>query len=239
MNIADINTEARALVDATTTSYAAPLLLVRVNTAMEEIASLILNADGRWQWDDANNVDYPSGVAGLQTMTNGTQAYSIDTTFIKILGVSVKAANGIWRKLIPFDPDDLTNPLLDKSQFLNVSGLPYYYDLTASYVNLYPPPDNGVSVTLTNGLKIYAQRTAQLFTAADVTTGTKVPGFPSIFHSLVAYMAALPYAQAYKPARVQFIMEEIARKKADMTMFFSKRDKDERHVLTPKPIIFK
>ncbi len=239
MTIADINTETRDLVDATTTSYPAPLLLIRTNTAVEEIVDRILTADGRWQFDDANNVDYPGGVAVLSTMTNGTKNYAIDTTLIQVEGVSVLAANGIWRKLIPFDPDDLTNPLLDRAQFLNVSGLPYYYDLHGSYVSLYPAPDNGVSVTLTNGLKIYGKRTAQLFTSAEVTTGTKVPGFASPFHSLISYKAALPYAVKFKPARVQFIVAEIARKTSELIAFYGKRNKDERHLMTNKPIIYK
>lgn len=239
MNITDIQIEARALVDADTTSYAAPLMLVRNNTAIEEIWALALTADGRWQLDDRNNVDYPDGVAIISTLVNGTKSYAVDISLIKVEGVSVLGANNIWRKLIPFDPDDLVNPLFDRTQFMNVSGMPYYYDLHGSYISLYPAPDNGVSVTLTNGLKIYGQRTAQLFTAAEVTTGTKVPGFPSPFHSLIAYMSALPYAMAYKPARVQFLMSEIARKKAELVAFFSKRNKDERHILTAKPIVFK
>lgn len=240
MTIADIQTEARALIDADTTSYPAALLLIRTNTAMEEIANLILTADGRWQWDDANNVDYPGGVAGLQTMTSGTSSYPIDTTFIRVLGVSVKSVGGLWRKLLPFDPDDLEvefGPWMDKAEFLKTAGYPYYYDLTGSYVNLYPPPDNGLTVTLTSGLKIYAQRTAQLFTSAEVSTGTKVPGFASQFHSMVAYMSALPYAMQYKPERVQFLVAEIARKKKELVEFYGKRDKDERAAITMAPII--
>lgn len=239
MNIANIQIETRALVDADTTSYPAPLILIRNNTAIEEIWVTALTADGRWQLDDANNVDYPDGVAIVSTLVNGTKSYAVDTSLIKVEGISALGANNVWRKLIPFDPDDLVNPLFDRTQFMNVSGMPYYYDLHGQYASLYPAPDNGISVTLTNGLKIYGQRTAQLFTAADVTTGTKVPGFPSPFHSLIAYMSALPYAQAYKPARVPFLVSEIARKKAELVAFFSKRDKDERHILTAKPIVFK
>lgn len=214
-------------------------MLIRNNTAMEEIWVTALTADGRWQLEDANNTDYPGGVAILSNLVASTKNYAVDVSLIEVEGVSVLGANGIWRKLLPFDPDDLTNPLLDRAQFLNVAGNPYYYDLHGSYVSLYPAPDNGISVTLTNGLKIYGKRTAQLFTSAEVSTGTKVPGFPSPFHSLISYMSALPYAMAYKPARVQFIASEIARKKAELVSFFSRRDKDERHILSPKQIVYK
>lgn len=237
MTISDINVEARALVDADTTSYSAALLLIRVNTAMEEIARILLEASGRWQWDDTNNSDYPNGVAVLSNLTNGTQNYAIDTSLIKIDGVSIKDSAGNYYKLIPFDPEDLKavyGPLFDRTMFLNTSGKPLYYDVHGAYVSLYPAPDNGVSVTLTSGLKVYGERTAALFTSAEVSTGTKVPGFASPFHSLVSYMAALPYAQAYKPTRVQFLMAEITRKKMELAKFYSKRDVDERHVMTMK-----
>ena len=69
MNIADIQTETRALVDADTTSYPAPLLLIRNNTAYEEIIGDILEADGRWQWDDTNRTDAPQGTANLVFVT--------------------------------------------------------------------------------------------------------------------------------------------------------------------------
>ncbi len=206
---------------------------------MEEIAGLILGADGRWDFDDTNNTDFPEGTANL---VSGQKDYSLDTTYIKVLGVSILGSSGVWRKLLPFDPDDLApvyGPLMDRAQFLSSSGNPLYYDLHGNSIILYPAPDNGVSVTLTAGLKVYAQRTAQLFTSAEVTTGTKVPGFPSIFHSLISYKAALPYAMAYKPERVQFITAEIMRKTKDLVGFFSKRDKDERQILSMKGIVYK
>lgn len=254
MNIANVQTESRALVDADTTSYPAALMLIRNNTAMEEIAGWILDADGRWQWDDNNNVDYPNGVAGLGTLVSAQQGYSItaiDAAIIKILGVSVKDKAGIWHKLDPFDPDDLggsssargiTGPLFgygpyfDKAEFFKTPGLPVLYDLTGNSVVLYPAPDAGISVTLASGLKVYAQRTAQVFTSAEVTTGTKLPGFASPWHSLVSYMSALPYAMSYKKDRVQFLMAEIARKKKELIAFYAKRDKDERTIMTPKRI---
>ena len=247
-SISDIQTEARALVDADTTSYPAALMLIRNNTAMEEIAGLILGADGRWDWDDTNNTTFPEGTT---TLVSAQQDYALDTTYLKLIGVSIKDNAGIWHKLQPFDPADLggastasaiTGPLFgygpqfDRAEFFKTPGRPVLYDLHANSIVLYPAPDNGISVTLSAGLKVYAQRTAQLFTSAEVTTGTKVPGFASPWHSLVAYMSALPYAMAYKPERVQFIMAEIMRKKKELVAFYSKRDKDERSVMTMKKI---
>lgn len=233
MTIADIQTEARALVDADTTSYPAALMLIRNNTSMEDIAADILDADGRWQWDDTNRTDLPIGTT---TLVNGQSDYAFDTTHLKILGVSVKDKDGTFIKLEPIDTDDMGD--IDRSQFYPTSGLPGYYDKIGNSVFLYPAPDNGVSVTLSAGLKVYFQRTADLFTSAQVTTGTKVPGFASPFHILVAYMSALPYAQSYKKDRVPMIMEYIRNKREELKKFYSKRDKEERAIMTGKKILY-
>ncbi len=259
MNIANIQTETRALVDADTVSYPAALMLIRNNTAMEKVADIILGADGRWQWDDTNNADYPDGVAILSNLVSAQKSYAIDTSLIKVRGVSILNQSGLWRKLLPFDADtDLNNsstplsfiplvnfgPTMDRAEFLKTPSAPQFYDVEGNYTRLYPPPDNGISVTLTNGLKIYGQRTAQLFTSAEVTTGTKVPGFASQFHHIIAYLSALPYAQSYKKDRVPMIQQEIIKVMGDpdrgvtgaLARFYGKRDKDFRPVMTTRKI---
>ena len=180
-SIADINTFARFLCDADTTSYTAANLLITINQAYEEVVAKILNADGRWQWDDTNRTDLPIGTT---TLVNGQQDYAFDTTHLKIIGVSVKDNSGNFYKLDPIDPNDITG---DRTEYLETAGRPLYYDKIGNSVFLYPKPDNGVSVTLAAGLKVYFQRTADIFTSEQVTTGTKVPGFASPFHMLLAY----------------------------------------------------
>lgn len=235
MTIADINTFARFLCDADTTSYTAANLLITVNQAYEEVIVKILDADGRWQWDDTNRTDLPIGTT---TLVNGQQDYAFDTTHLKILGVSVKDVNGNFYKLQPIDTDDIGGDI-DRTEFLETAGRPLYYDKIGNSVFLYPKPDNGISVTLVSGLKVYFQRTADLFTSAQVTTGTKNPGFASPFHMLLAYKAALPYCLNYKKDRVPGIVNEIAKLEKDLVKFYSKRDKDERVIMTTKRIKFR
>ena len=38
-----------------------------INEALNRVASLIMTADGRWQWDDTNTTDYPIGTTDLVT----------------------------------------------------------------------------------------------------------------------------------------------------------------------------
>jgi hypothetical protein len=261
MPIADIHTEARSLVDATTASYIDSLLLIRTNMNVRKVSDAILACDGKFQWDDANNTDYPNGVAIIQNLVSGQQAYPVDTSLVKFAGAAIKNQSGIWRKLLPFDPEtDLTNsstpltfipltnfgPTMDRAEFLKTPGAPQFVDVTGSSAVLYPAPDNGISVTLLNGLKIYGQRLGQPFTSAEVATGTKQPGFAAQFHHIIAYLDALPYAQAYKPERVATLQAEILRIMGDpdrgvtgaLTRFYTKRNKDDRPVMRGKKIRF-
>ena len=238
MTIADINTEARALVDADTTSYTAALLLIRVNTAYEKVVAKILGCDGRWQFDDTNYTSFPIATT---TLVNSQPDYTFDTAHLKIERVEVMDANGNYYPLEPIDLDDLGG--IAPTEFHETDGRPYYYDKQGNSLVLYPAPDNGVSVTLSAGLKVFFQRTADTFTSAQVSTGTKVPGFASPFHHVLAYMAALPYAMSYKKDRVPMILDEIKKVMGDeerkvtgtLEKFYGKRQKDERQILSVAP----
>ena len=232
MTIADIVTKSRKLVDADSTSYTDALLLIDINSAYEEIAAKILGYDGRWQWDDTNYTDFPEGRADLVA---GQKDYSFDTTHLKIERVSVLDANGDERYLTPLDRRDLSLPW---NEYFPTDGTPEFYDKEGISVILGPGPAAG-SVTLTNGLKVYFRRTADVFTAAQVTTGTKVPGFASPFHKLICYKAILDYAMSYKKDRVAGIMAMIKTLEDAMEDFYTKRDKDENDVITMAGIRFR
>ncbi len=227
MTISDIQAEARALVDADSTSYPNADLLRRENAAYEQVVALIMGADGLWQFDDTNYTDFPIGVT---TLVNSQQDYTFAADHLEVEGVSVLKNNGIWEKLVPID--DKSQISVDPIEFMKTDGLPLYYDKQGRSILLYPAPDNGVSVTLASGLKFFFKRTADLFTSAQVTTGTKEPGFASPFHIILAYKAALPYAQTYKKDRVPMIVNEIARLEKEILKHYGRREADRRKVLS-------
>src|SRR3990167_4292414 len=195
--IADINTWARFLSDSDTGSYTAANLLIAVYQAYEEVVSLLLRSDGRWQFDDNNFTTFPIATT---TLVNSQPDYTFDTTHLKTLRVEIKDASGNFYQIEPIDIDDIQGGIAT-TEFFETDGRPVYYDKQGSSLWLYPAPDNGVSVTLADGLKVYFQRTADIFTSAQVTTGTKQPGFASPFHMLLAYKAAKSYCVLYKPER--------------------------------------
>ena len=224
--ITDINLEARILIDADTTSYTAADLLRRINDAYEEVVGIIIGCDGLWQFDDKNFTDFPIGTT---TLVNSQNDYAFDSAMLEIERVEVLDSSGNWHLLDPIDKSQIGEAI---DEFHPTDGLPIYYDKQGASIILYPAPDNGVSVTLASGVKVYFQRTASIFTAAEVTTGTKQPGFASPHHYLLSYKAALPYAMSYKKDRVPMLMAEIARREKELIKHYSRRERDRRKMLS-------
>jgi len=219
MTIADINAEARALCDADSTSYTAADLLRRVNAAYEELVGKLIQLDGTWQFDDTNFTDLPIGTTNLVA---AQEDYSFDSTFIEIERASVLDNNGIWHPLDPLDESQID---VDLTEYSKTNGLPREYYKRGGSIFLKPAPA-AANVTLTSGLKVWFQRTASVFTSAEVSTGTKQPGFASPYHVIIAYKAALPYCMSYKKDRVPMLMNEIARREKDLSAFYARREKD-------------
>jgi hypothetical protein len=228
MNIADINSETRLLCDADSTAYTAADLLRRVNIAYEEEVGAIIGMDGTWQFDDSNFTDLPIGRTNLVA---DQQDYTFDSTHLEIERIEILNKEGNSILLNPIDKSQINIAL---PEYQKTSGQPIEYDKQGDSIFLYPAPDNGVNVTLTNGLKIYFQRTASIFTTAEVTAGTKTPGFAAPYHHILAYKAALSYCMQYKQDRVVMIRDKIAGLENGLRDHYRRREKDvhKRFVMT-------
>jgi len=228
-HIEDINAEARDLCDATTTSYIAANLLRRINEAYERVIGWILEADGTWQYDDTNYTDLP---IGTQTLVESQNAYSFSNKFLEIDEVQILDKNGDWAIIKPVDQKEYSDDTpLDEA--FATDGIPECYDKIADdTIMLYPAPDDGTTVTLASGLKIKFRRTASIFTSAEVTTGTKVPGFISSAHYILSYMAAIPYCMKYKKDRVGLYEKRVEEYKQAIIKSYSRRERDKRRVMT-------
>ena len=177
--------------------------------------------DGKWQFDDTNYTDFP---IGRGTLLASQQDYTFASDVLEVEGVSVLNASGDWAKLTPIDDKELG---VDPEEFASIDGLPVYYDKQGRSILLYPAPA-AANVTLTNGLKVFFKRTADLYTSAEFTTGTKEPGFPSPFHVILAHRTALPFLSAYLPQAVNFSLSEIERLKKGLTKHYGRREQDRR-----------
>jgi hypothetical protein len=107
------------------------------NVAMDRVAALIMQADGRWQFDDENETDLPIATTDLVA---GQQDYSLATAHLDIRQVAIK------------DHD------------LNAANAtPQKYDKVANSILLYPTP----SFTQAASLKLYFKRGPSYFLTSD------------------------------------------------------------------------
>lgn len=222
------------LCDTTDSTYPRKDKTARVNIANEEVDTWILTADGTFQYDDDNNSTLPRF---LGTLTDGQAQYSFSTKLLNISQIEVlNKATGVYHKLLPIDPSQLGDISWD--EYFPATGFPLYYDKFADGIRLGPAP-SATYITMANGLRVTAQRTANLFTVATNTADdATVPGFASPFHAILAYMAAIPYCMAYKKDRVGLYTQKVAEMKRDMLEFYGNRQKDERKRITAKQIIY-
>lgn len=205
------------------TSYDAPTMLIDINVAMNRVWSLVNRTDEKWQVDDNNNIDLP--IATTATVS-GQQDYSLSISFLTIDRVEIMDLTGNWTQLQQFDQSDLKNSSL--TQFLKTPGTPTQYDVSGASVFLYPAPNYSQAASL----KIYYTRGPVEFTSADVSTGTKQPGFNSLFHDLVPLWVSYDYWLVNNPAQTTGFLGEIQRKEQELIDFYGGRDRDGRPRLT-------
>lgn len=251
MTIANIQTLARLLTRTDTTSYTAAQLLIATNASYERITGKIITetAGGSMPHGDLNYTAFPTFPV---TMTNSTAEYdlrdwltaedsgstSANSFPLVILGAEVLDNTGIWHPLSRTSFREIRGSGIAQPEYHKTDGQPKEYELRDNLLVLYPAPDNGVTVTLTNGLRLYYLHTADLFTSSEVTTGTKEPGFPSPWHDIIAYEAAYTYAISVSPPldNAQYLLKEVQRKEKELFNFIGKRDQDSRPIMSGKGI---
>lgn len=219
MTITDIVNKIYFYTKTNSSTYTAADMLLAINTAYDRVVSLIMDTDGRWEWDDNNNTDFPIATA---TLTADQQDYALSVTHLNLLRIEVKDESGNWKRLLPFSQSDIkgSESLTD---FYKTSGAPIYYDVLGSSVFLYPPPD----YTQAASLKIYFKRGGANYTSAEVTTGTKVPGFNSLYHDLIPLWASYDYATANNQKNANRLLANIQMKEDALEADYSQRNLDE------------
>lgn len=232
MTISDIYSEIRKLCDADSASYIDADILRRVNAAYEKTVGRIMCQDGNWEFDDTNYTDFPRATT---TLVAGQKDYTFDTSHLAIESVQVMDENGHYYYLKPISKDDYSIPL---DEYYSADGRPEVYDKDGKSVLIYPGPAAG-NVTLALGLLVHFRRTADIFTSAQVTTETKVPGFASPFHMILAYEAAIPFCMSYKKDRVALYEKKSMDLMEECLRFYAQREKDVENIMSNKGISFR
>lgn len=231
MTIGDIVLEIYSLTDSDSTSYPAATMLRRLNASYEKRVGQIMGADGLWQFDDTNYTDFPIATT---TVVNGQRDYKFDIAHLEIEKVAILyASTGLYYFLDTFDISNLSAPV---ETLYPQNGIPMAYDKQGTSLVFDIAPDT-TKVTAALGLKVWFKRTASIFTSAEVTTGTKVPGFASPFHMIMAYDAAIPYCMTYKKDRVALFETKAQQIETEMLKFYGRREQDRRKRMTMGQIL--
>jgi hypothetical protein len=192
----------------------------RLNRAQDRFVQLAITSDGRWQYDDTNNADYPEATTNI---VSGQRDYPLDVTVFEVESVSIISNGGTTYTLIhPFDTTD--SGMLSRTYIENNStntGTPLAYDKTANSIVFNCIPDYNA----TAGLKIRFKRGANYFVYTDTT---KVPGLPALFHDYLALNASLGYAKDRTMVnQINTLTPQVQEQENAIIDFFSKRSRDE------------
>ena len=250
MTIANLQTFIRYLTNTDSVSLTDANLLIFINQKYEGIVGNLIaeTAGAIWQFGDINYTAFPTytmdlvsgqatyDISSLITTTN--QQTIAQTRPLTIMGVEVVDNNGNSHPLEPITLQEIRESGFGQPDYFETDGRPQYYEKREYMLVLYPAPDNGVNVTLTNGLRIFFLRTANIYTSAEVTTGTKQPGFPSPWHDALAYAVAYIVAIANGLPNANQLKNQKEEKYKKLLAFISRNNQDDRHIMSNKPIAF-
>lgn len=233
MQLNAIQSKIYGLTKTNATSYPNAQMLIDLNVAYSRITTLIFQADGRWEWDDSNNTDFPIATAAL---VNNQQDYTLSVGQLFIERIEVKPNGGTYfYKLFPRDVEDpMWGAEVTGIDTITV-GTPMKYDVLGNSVLLYPIPNYSQAASL----KLYFKRAQTDFTSGDLSTGNLVPGFASMFHDLLAYLVAYDYALVNFPDMARNYFAVVQEKEAALQKFYMQRNLDDGARLSNKPITFR
>lgn len=202
----------------------------KVNRALDNITSMILQVSGKWQYDDSNHTDYPFITTNL---VSGQRDYPFTTDeqgnlILDVYRVMVKNTSGIYQTIDPVDQQsgDEVESFYDG---LSASGLPFRYDKTGNAIFL----DTIPNYNSTNGLKVFINRESSHFLTTDTT---KMPGFKGTLHEYLPLKASEAYARDKRLANYGDIVRDIASFEARIKEVYGNQSRDETPVLTPVTI---
>ena len=211
------------------------------NDAYDDVIADILRYAGDYNWDDSNYTLSPIATVNLVTTpgseqsvyalpvaNDGTYGSTDDSSFLRLTGIKVKGADGYWSFLRNVTEDHYDIPL---ETVYNTPGMPVAYRELGTNVVIYPAP-LASQVTATKGLRMEFIRDKVDFTVSG--TDTQMPGFPSIYHYLLALKASETWAGIKGMKQLPLIQQKIAKFTANLGWGMSNREKNVRQRVIPR-----
>ena len=187
---------------------------------------------GTWQLDDANHTDYPIIYANLVT---GQRDYTFTTDedgnyILEIEKVMIlpSATATEYQDISPRDEiagEDIGNLTTEST----TTGVPRIYGKNANAIFLDPPS----SYNATKGLKAFISREATSFATTDTS---KVLGFAHLYQEYLALMPSYMYAYRNSLSNKKDLQQEMLLKEQEIKKYYDMREKDVRHIMSPKKI---
>jgi hypothetical protein len=184
------------------------------NIAMDRVASLIMKADARWQFDDTNETDLPIATTDI---VEGQEDYSLETAHLDVTMVRVKYPDGTWHTLKPIDQGDICDDEIGQT------GLPTKYDKLGTSIFPLPIPN----YSLAGAIELRFKRGPSYFLTSDTT---KSPGFNSLYHNLIALWPAYDFALINLPTLAAGYFNAIQVKEAALVNDYANRAPDQINV---------
>lgn len=182
MTISDINTYVTSRTGADTTAYSAANRLISTNRWYHKVTDMIFDSLLNYSHDDLNVST--EAIVSKNTVSNQEYvALGVSDEILSIQRVEVSYDGTNYYKAEPISQRQIPTSIVNQDVINNeFSTTKPYYEHKGQLLYLYPVPTSSV----TNGLKLWVQREADEYTSAQVTTGTKEPGFDKPWHIMIA-----------------------------------------------------
>jgi len=207
-----------------TIDYTAADINANLNNYYNEVVSLIMQSDGRWEWDDNNLTTLPIATTNIVASQGD---YEIDAAdFLNVIRVEIKDSGGNWITLDTMSYEDKSSVTINSLD--ETEGTPTMYDKVGNSIMLHTIPN----YSSTAGLKVYFQRTPDYFQTTDTT---QAPGFNPLYHRYLSMGAALDFCSVNEMnSRVNLLMKKMADMRDAITDSYSKRSRDEKVSMSTK-----
>lgn len=219
MTLSDINTVISELTNSDTNDFANSSRVIYLNNWYDLVHASILQSMDEVDFDDSNDTDYPVMTTNLVA---NQQDYPLKAGTLSVKRAEITYDGTNWYKLSPFDVGETDLATNSTSITNNFQTNQPFYDIEANSVFLYPVPTQNV----TNGLKMWVNRNVTPFVTADLTGGTKTPGFDRNFHMILAKGVAYDYALKQGNENRNQLKQDIAELMAGLRSHYGKKQDD-------------
>jgi len=220
MTLATLRSQARffALGDSSSTSFSDADTLVAANDAYQQAMVVAFEESGEWQFRGDNSA--------TQSITAATRAYTLPTSFLRILRVDIKYPGGSdYVRAVPIDRQSI-----DHNGLAEFTSSTPVFDLQQGKLEIFVSDKTASISAVTDGIIIYYDDEITALAA----TGD-IPEIPKPFARYMGLLMALDYCIAHQlDSQVVSLQKQVDREEARFRKFISNRSEAKRSSLNPR-----